>query len=204
MEFCIPFYGISKKKFWISINSNIFILNDAFKKNISTAILIALLNAFVLESFSQSQKKTVNVLEFKNQGEQEAYWAQRLFQNEYYEQKFKRFSGLIANINNVYVFSKDSLAVNNTDIEIQQVFLRGLLYPSLIGGNCVSNVDELKVENLSLKKKRFKFLLYRKRMVNPTVCFFELTNNKSDEKTDLKKFISGASLTFFKRAWIMI
>ena len=141
---------------------------------------------------------------FKNQGEQEEYWIKRFFQKEYKEQKFEIFPGRISNMNNVFIFSNDSLTVYSESVAIKAIFLKGLLYPAIIGGNQINNIEELKFIETDQQKRRFKFLLYRKGLLNPTVCFFELKNVKANKEISLSEFIQNANLTFFRQGWIMI
>ena len=68
----------------------------------------------------------------------------------------------------------------------------------------ISNVEELTFLNPSYKVKRFKFLRYYKWIINPSVYFFELTNDIATDKTDLISFIRGAKLTFIKSGSLLI
>ncbi len=141
---------------------------------------------------------------FKNQGEQENYWAKQLFQKEYKEQHFDLFPLKIIIRDGAFIFSGDSLFVGGQTAEIKALFLKGLLYPTLIGGNAISNIEELQFTETSPKRKRFRFILHKKGVFNPTVCFFELTNVSATQTTSLIEFIEDAKLTFFKQGWIMI
>jgi hypothetical protein len=142
--------------------------------------------------------------EFKNQGEQEVYWTKQFFQNQYKEQTFKVFSGTIINKNNTFIFSEDSLTVYDYTIELKTLFLKGLLYPALIGGSKIGNIEELKFVEETPQKRRFRFLIFIKGLSNPVVCFFELTNVRAKRETNLIEFIRRARLSFFKQSWVMI
>jgi len=153
------------------------------------------------EAFSQDNQAAVP--KFNSQGEQEDYWVKQLFQKEYKEQKFNSFTGKITTLNNIFIFNNDSLTVYGSPT-IKAAFSKGLLYPALIGGNHITDIEEIKFAEESPQKRRFRFLLYKKGMFNPTVCVFELKNTKAKIKTDLEKFIHNATLSFFKEGWIMI
>lgn len=68
----------------------------------------------------------------------------------------------------------------------------------------IFELEEIKFIEVPDTKKRFRFWLYTKGMLNPTVCFFELTNKQATDKTDILNFIKGSTLTFFKEGWIII
>jgi hypothetical protein len=168
-----------------------------------TILILFLL--FKMPLFAQDKgDSTETITEFKNQGEQENYWATQLFKKEYKEHYFLVFKDRILISGDAFVFTGDSLFVNNSSAEMKAVFSNGLLYPALIGGNRITDIEELKFVEKSEKRRRFRFLLYQKWLSNPTVCFFELTNMNATQATDLSEFIRGATLTFFKRGWIMI
>ncbi|MBE9584075.1 hypothetical protein IM792_06425 [Mucilaginibacter sp. JRF] len=157
-----------------------------------------------LNGFSQNQLNDTDTPEFKNQGEQEDYWAQKFFQKEYKELKYKAFAGNITHIDNVFIFGRDSIIVSDSDEKMNLIFSKGLLYPEIIFGYHVSDIEELDFIKTSPKKRRFRFLLYTKGMHNPTVCFFELSNPKANGNMDMRDFIQNSTLTFFKRGWIMM
>ncbi len=68
----------------------------------------------------------------------------------------------------------------------------------------ISNFEEFKFLDSSCKQKKFRFWLNEKHQLNPQVFLIELTNKHATDKTDLKTFIDGSVLTFFKPAWIII
>jgi len=122
----------------------------------------------------------------------------------------------------------------NIPIDLKSIFSKGIFYPAiiteqikskinnngqpdtLISGNkaiynltrtdslTISNFEELTSLSKSSTKKRFRFWLCCKGLVNRTVCFIELTNQSATDKTDMKTFISGAMLTFYKEGWIIV
>lgn len=167
---------------------------------LSTMFCFGLANVFA----QAGQKHDTVAPKFENQGEQEVYWARQFFKREYKEQKFERFKGTIISVDDTIVFLKDTLSIFNTDAELKAIFLNGILYPALIGGNRISDIEELKTADLPPQKKRFALLLYHKLFLNPTKCFFELKNEQATASTGLTEFIKNANLTFFKLGWIMI
>jgi hypothetical protein len=68
----------------------------------------------------------------------------------------------------------------------------------------ISNIEELKSLNPSIKVKRFKFWVFHNWLANPSVYFIELTNDDATSETDLLNFIEGAKLTFIKNGWLII
>jgi len=68
----------------------------------------------------------------------------------------------------------------------------------------ITNVEEVKFLNISPHIKRFRFWLFNKLMLNPTVCFAELTNETATTNTSLSDFINGSELTFFMQGWVVI
>ena len=172
--------------------------------------------------------------EFKNQGEQEDYWAEQLFEKEYSKTHFDKFKGDIVINGDGFIFGDKTFVITNTPKELKPIFSSGIFYPSIITGDTksivksqaeldtlstaqkvfynmgrtdsltISGFEELKFLSKSNTQKRFRFWLFRKGVANPTVCFIELTNDKANGKTDLTTFINGAALTYFKSCWIVI
>ena len=172
--------------------------------------------------------------EFKNQGEQEDYQAEKLFEEKYTKQNNKRFTGDIA------VIDKNNIKFGNKVLrayfspELKSIFTQGIFYPQIITGDSVSpkkseeeiskmtevqkvfynmaqndtlsigEFEELKFLSTSPTIKRFRFWEYRNGSANPHVYFIELTNSTADKSTDLATFIKGATLTFVKEGWIII
>jgi hypothetical protein len=171
--------------------------------------------------------------QFRSQGEQEDYWAKLFFKKNYVKGNFPRYEGTVSVNGDSFLFSDQTLVVTNTSEEFKKIIEKGIFYPSVITGQVktktkskeeldslseeeklfynlsrtdsftISDLEELKFLNKPTRK-RFRFLLYRKSMLNPTVCFFELTNKGATGKTDTETFINGAVLTFFKAGWISI
>jgi hypothetical protein len=181
-----------------------------------------------------SKPNTANkTKQFRSQGEQEDYWAKLFFKKNYLKGNFPRYEGTVSVNGDSFLFSDQTLVVTNTSEEFKKIIEKGLFYPSVITGQVktktkskeeldslseeekmfynlsrtdsftISDLKELRFLNKPTRK-RFRFLLYRKSMLNPTVCFFELTNKEATGKTDTETFINGAVLTFFKAGWISI
>ena len=89
-------------------------------------------------------------------------------------------------------------------VDTMSVELKALLNPISNDTLKLIGLEELKLIEGPYTKKRFRFWHYTKKMLNPTVCFFELTNNYATDKTDILNFIIGSTLTFFKEGWIII
>ena len=172
--------------------------------------------------------------EFKNQGEQEDYWAEQLFEREYSKKHFDIFKGNIVINGDGFIFDDKTFVILNTPKDLKAIFSSGIFYPNIITGDTksvvksqveldtlsaeqkvllnmsrtdsitISDFKELKFLSNSPKYKRFKFWLWQKGFANPTACFIELTNENATDKTDLTNFIIGAALTFFREGWVGI
>lgn len=68
----------------------------------------------------------------------------------------------------------------------------------------VSAFEELKPLETSPKHRRFRFLLYMKGLINPTLYFVELTNDKAASETDLTTFMKSARITFLRQGSLLI
>ncbi|RZK54777.1 MAG: hypothetical protein EOO91_15310 [Pedobacter sp.] len=77
---------------------------------------------------------------------------------------------------------------------------------NLLGTNNLSfsNFEELYYLEDSFNKKRFTFWLSRKRIMNPTVYYFELTNDIATKETSIEDFIKGAKLTVLREGEVVI
>ena len=196
-------------------------------------IIILTLTFFSVDAQTTDNKNQIK-REFKNQGEQEDYWAEQLFEKEYSKTHFDKFKGDIVIIGNGFIFGDKTFVITNTTKELKLIFSSGIFYPTIITGDTksivksqkeldtlsvaekyfynvartdgltISGFEELKFLTKSNTQKRFRFWLFRKGSANPTVCFIELTNDKANSKTDLIAFINGAALTYFKSSWIVI
>ena len=171
--------------------------------------------------------------QFANQGEQEDYWAEKLFYENYKKENYERFTGEIAVIDKNHIRFGNKILRSYFSPELKGIFTLGIFYPQLITGTSVApkkseeelskmtvgekifynmtqndtlaigEFEELKFLSTSPTIKRFRFWQYRKGFANPKVYFIELTNTSANKNTDLPTFINGASLTFVKDGWII-
>ena len=181
-------------------------------------------------SFTIAQEK-----KFKNQGEQENYWAEQVFEKQYQKQKFPKYKGKIIVLSNQKIkFENKTLELNIFDYYLP-IFKNGIFYPQLILGNTdnnriltenelekatdeerifnqigrndlfrISNLEELTFLNKDPKIKRFRFWSYTPGMVNPTVYYFEITNEKANKDSNLQEFSKNAKLTFLKKGGLIL
>jgi hypothetical protein len=68
----------------------------------------------------------------------------------------------------------------------------------------ITDFEEVPFLNKSPTIRRFRFWLFTKGFMNPTVYFIELTNENATSKTDIRSFIKDSNLTFFINGWIII
>ena len=170
---------------------------------------------------------------FKNQGEQENYWAENFFKKEYKEEHHIKFTGQIVVQNSSSIlFDNKTLQIWGTNRELFKIFENGIFYPQLLIGyepakkeiipenvatnNLLNNLlqpsdtlkvssfEELKFLESSPKVKRFRCWVYWPGSANPQVYLLELKNDKADDKTNFDFFIKEARLTFLKGAWIIL
>ena len=91
---------------------------------IRIAMLALVFTTFNLPAQSQTEIDTGKAVpKFKNQGQQEDYWTTEFFKKEYKEQNLNRFRGKI--------------------VQADGVFINGLIYPALTGGNHITAIEEL-------------------------------------------------------------
>jgi predicted small secreted protein len=70
--------------------------------------------------------------EFKNQGEQEDYWAVELFKRDYKRQQYEIYKGSIIMYGNTYRYNDIVLTVY-TNPELKAIFKKGIFYPGIMG-----------------------------------------------------------------------
>ena len=196
-------------------------------------IYILLLLAITTVTAQVPESKPVKN-DFKNQGEQENYLAEKLFEEKYTRQDYKRFTG------DIVVLDKNNIRFGNKILrayfsrELKSIFTQGIFYPQIITGDSVNpkkseeelrkmtevqkvfynmtqndtliigEFEELKFLSTFPTIKRFRFWEYRKWSANPKVYFIELINTSANKSTDLKTFIKGAALTFVKEGCIIM
>ena len=61
------------------------------------------------------------------------------------------------------------------------------------------------IESLStITQKRFRLYLFRKGVINPQLCFIELTNKDATKETTYMEFVKNCRVTFFEKGSILI
>lgn len=133
--------------------------------------------------FSFSQKR-----EYKNQGEQENYWAEILFRKEYKKQDYTKFNGKIE------IISDDKIKFGNKNLivycpkEYLSIFTTGIFYPQLILGDTENNKILSNEEQVKLSsEERFKYNLNRNDTFRIS-AFEELTFLTKSPKTKRFRF----------------
>jgi hypothetical protein len=187
-----------------------FFVGSKFKKTPETSNLnsnltftmriIVVLFFLTLQTFQVNGQRR----NFDTQGEFELFEAKKLFKKQYKKEKHELFKGKIEKINETtFLFDKMKLEVFNTEQDLLVIFENGILSP-WTDGLSISNLEELIGFSKKPQMKRFKFLLFRKGFANPIVYFIELTNKNIKSDIDLKTFLNGAKLTFFKQGGLQI
>jgi hypothetical protein len=164
------------------------------------------------------------------QGKKEDQWSKKFLRKEYTKKNYSIYSGVITVLNDDTIkYNDEFLIVTNTCKYLKLIFQKGILYPEIFTGYVPVNkgmvtkkeLDSLSVlirsdsleitdfEELTFIKrsqgtKIFRFWLFRKGLMNPTVCFVALYNETADRKTDIVTFINGSKLTFFAKGWVAI
>ena len=155
--------------------------------------------------------KFENTPSFRNQGEQEDYWAKQFFEKKYKKSKHSKFIGEVR-INNSEIQFGETECVKYFDPkpEYKLIFEKGLLYPAILGTDTmdICCLEELTFLSDNPEIKRFRFWMWKKignvSFANPSVYLFELTNETAKKETDLGTFIENAKLTFIKYGWIVL
>ncbi|WP_179354767.1 hypothetical protein [Winogradskyella vidalii] len=158
---------------------------------------------------------------FKNQGEQEDFWAQEFFKDEYEKQIHKTFNGKIEIINeyeslddngnfitnaNEISFGNRVVEINLNDNKLRSIFEKGIVYPDLISEKYfkIWDLEELTFLNKSPKIKKFRMFVNMPERIYPQIILLELKNESADNQTSMSEFIENAKLTFIKEAWLMV
>lgn len=148
--------------------------------------------------------------DFDTQGEQEDYWARKLFQEHYRYQVHPKFNGTIwvklVKQMQLVSYDRDTLRLVDVDDAFLPLFTEGTLYPTVAGMNFhqISIIEELKNATNSPKRRRFTFMVFSPFTLNPTKYIFEVKNESASTSTDTKTFMQGAMLTFVKQGWLMM
>ena len=197
-------------------------------------LVILFVSICTLQTKAQTRDSFVVRTQFANQGEQEDYWAEKLFYEKYKKETYKRFAGDIIVIDNNHIKFRNKILRGYFSPELKRIFTQGIFYPQIIIGDSVvpkknneeinkmtdgqrffynmtqtdtlhiGEFEELKFLSKSPTIKRFRYWEYRKGSANPQVYFIELTNMAADKSTDIETFIKGATLTFVKDGWIVM
>ena len=197
-------------------------------------IVILFVSICSFQTNAQTKDTFVVRTQFANQGEQEDYWAEKLFYEKYKKENYKRFTGDITVIDKSHIRFGNKILRGYFPPELKSIFTQGIFYPQNISGDSVApkksneeisrmndgqrvfynmtqndtliigNFEELKFLSKSSTTKRFRYWEYRKGFANPQVYFIELTNTAADKSTDMETFIKGATLTFVKDGWIIM
>ncbi len=135
---------------------------------------------------------------------------------------------------NTFRYGDKVLSVDTEDSRLLAIFSDGIFHPDIIDkspatkpltkvqldtlteseqvfynlarndSTTIGNLEELEKLNPDSKTKRFVFWLYRKGMMNPTECYFELYNDKGTKDMTVGEFIKNSKLTFYHRGTIII
>jgi hypothetical protein len=148
---------------------------------------------------------------FSNQGQQEEYWARKLFQEQYRARVYPRFGGSIRALpaadRRLFCYDRDTLQLVDVEATFVPLFQQGVLYPLVDSSyyfHQLSHVKELANATNSPQRRRFTVLVWDRFTFNPTVYVFELTNAQATRQTTLSAFVQGAALSFIREGWIMI
>lgn len=135
---------------------------------------------------------------------------------------------------NSFKFDEKTLIVDNPSEGLKILLVNGIFYPNIIVGNTVaviktkqqldslsvsqkvlynmfrtdslriSDFEELKSLSESPKQKRFKFYLYRLGIMNPTIYYVELTNEKATKDFSVLEFMKGCRVTYIEKGSILL
>ena len=201
---------------------------------IITLIIFLSVSTTLLFSQSDSTKKRIDPNNISTQGEQEKYWAQKVFDGEYNPQFYELYKGGITYPSEkTFNYDGSIIRANFPETDYQIIFERGILYPSLFTGEndgrvlknleisdsqrknsffalwrtdslYIGIMEDLQFLNPSNKIKRYKLYLGRPGLANSSMYIFELTNENATDKTELKTFLKEARLTYLKFVSILI
>ncbi|WP_434035709.1 hypothetical protein [Formosa sp. 4Alg 33] len=190
-----------------------------------TLILILILSVGCSSKTKTEKAITEQVSElkppFKNQGEQEGFWAQEFFKDEYEKQNHIKFNGEIKIVNeyksldehgnfitnaNEISFGNRVVEINLNDNKLRSIFENGILYPDLISEKYfkIWDLEELSFLNKSPKIKRFRIFVNMPERIYTQIILLELKNESADNQTSMSEFVENSELTFIKEAWLMM
>ena len=156
------------------------------------------------------QERVKEQKDFDTQGEQEEYWARKLFQEHYHYQPQPKFNGPIsvslAKQPLFIRYGSDTLRLRDVAEAYLPLFTEGTLYPGVAGlsFHSISALTELKKATNAPTRRRFTFLVFDAFIANPTKYVLEVENKSASSTTDTTTFMRGAVLTFIKRGWLML
>lgn len=165
----------------------------------------------VAKQRSVDNERLADQTTFRNQGQQEEYWARKLFHEHYHARAYPRFGGSIRALpaadRRLFCYDRDTLQLVDVEPTFVPLFQQGVLYPLVDSSyyfSRLSHVEELLNATNSPQRRRFTMLVWNRFIFNPTVYVFELTNAQATQQTTLSSFVQGAALSFIRVGWIMI
>lgn len=119
--------------------------------------ILFLIFAIVCQSQVSSKKTDELKPPFKNQGEQEKYWAQELFKKEYKKTTYKVYSGKIVKTDtSKFTYDNKFFKVGYANKSLELIFTKGILYPQLISGYTTEpRKSEKELDSLSKTERYF-------------------------------------------------
>lgn len=121
-------------------------------KNLITVLL--LIFAATCQSQNSTKKEELKP-PFKNQGEQENYWAQELFKKEYKKTTYQVYTKDIKKISSTsFSYNGKVFQVQGIHKTLELIFTKGILYPQLISGYTTQPKKSAKeLDSLSLGQR---------------------------------------------------
>jgi hypothetical protein len=160
--------------------------------------------------FATDYERVKEHQDFDTQGDQEEYWARKLFQEHYQHHPQPKFNGPIR-VNLVkqpplVSYGQDTLRLVDVAAAYLPLFTEGTLYPTVAGLSFhgISSIRELQKATNSPTRRRFTFTVFSSSTANPTAYVFEVENEAASRTTDTQTFMRGAVLTFIRRGWLML
>jgi hypothetical protein len=147
--------------------------------------------------------------EFATAGEQDEYWARKLFQDQY---RYHEHANFKDSIYARLVMGKYQLSYGRDTLTAElnpallPLLIKGLIYPHVAGFSLqkVCCFQELPHATNSPQRRRFMFWSFEPMMLNPTVYIFEIENRRATVNTDIGSFLKGAVLTFMHEGWLVL
>lgn len=127
-------------------------------------------------SISNAQNTKTIIPEFKNQGEQEDYWAKQAFENGYKKQSYKKHKGPIVKEGNTYKYGEIQITID-TSVIIKKIIESGIFYSDILAQSAKYQFDFKKIEIIKDTSKITNDP--KPRMMNPNILlisFFKELN----------------------------